>query len=138
DNALRHHKDRYVPAGTAKPRAGHDLVGSLHNIVRDVGGNVAHATSFRFWRWVSMYALTAISFSGQSRPRLPRLPTLRRRSNSRPLPTARQKAASLMPVSARNLSISDSRSPFMRLSYARICGYVKCTHLRTMHAFVIW
>lgn len=69
----------------------------------------AHATPFCRILNAIMKARISASVSGQTLPGRPRLPTVLRRSNSRPLSTIRQNVASLMPVSDKKYSISFKR-----------------------------
>jgi len=112
----------------------------------------AKAVTLRFGKWRSadhaatdrirrssaaMNSRTLFSVSGQRRPGCPRTPTVRSLWNRAPLPTARAKARSLMPVSVRNASISERIWDFISTPCARICVYVKCTQGRAMHDFEI-
>src|SRR5690606_8992889 len=108
--------------GRAATKAGVEPDSDLQHTLRDIAWTGAHAATRRFWRSAIMKPRTCASVSGHTLPGLPRLPVWRRRSNSRPLPTALQNWASDMPVSARKLSISVRRGVLMPQHIARFSG----------------
>lgn len=101
-----------------------------------VGMGEGHAAAFRRPRSAAMKARICCSVSGHTRTGLPRfsvVPT-RKRSTSRPLRAAKYpKRYSPMPVSAKNLSMSE-RSVLIGETFTRICVYVKPTRIRAFNA----